>query len=261
MEIIFDNQERLTVDFVDSPVTDYFKKCYKHLQHVPFNFRERYLPYYDKSNSAEKLCNFAKKLNIDVDKQKLKDQQYLNWLHQIYETNYFSGLDWLQYHDLIHDCEDVNNSIGGTNAYRIDWEENAGPLFTKFDHKWKNSFVHNVQTGQVYTVWAELGKKPYDYWKDNEPDNFERLCQLSKPIVTLEPKLIFAVQPKELLKQPELEFDSWWNRYHDGWCNHWNISSWSYSDMYGTIVYGQIREIDKLQHLANNNHCPVKIVL
>lgn len=260
MEIIFDNHEKLTIDFVDSPVTDYFKKCFRHLQHVPFEFFERNLPYYNNPNSAGKLYNFAKKLNIDVDQEQLKDQQYLNQLHQIYEDNYVSGPEWLDFHDYIHQCEDMNNNSGHNNAYHIDWRESAGPLIAKFDYNWKTSFVHTIQEGELFTVWTELGKKPYVYWKDGEPNDLKRLCELAKPAISLEPKIKFVTKTKHTLPSTNAEnFNNWWSNYHDDWCSHWQIPSWSYHDMYGAIVYGKIRELDTLQYLAEHNHCPVKI--
>lgn len=259
MQIVFDNQETINFEFIESPVTDYFRWAYKHLQHVAPYFDKSNLPYYI-GDCFSDLVSCAAQLNIEVDRSRLVDQNYLNELHEIFEKKTDGSYNWLSYNAYIHLCEKSNNSQGNNGVYNIDWGDKSSPLVKKFDYQYTSSFVNKVCTGQIFFEWSELGKTPYDYWQNREPDNLQRMCELAKPTLCIRPRISIACKNIDKLEKIDKgQFSNWWNNFHDQWCNHWGISEWTVEQIHGVIPYAQTHETAKLQYLAENNHCPTKI--
>jgi hypothetical protein len=259
MHVIFDNNTTIEFEFLESPVTDYYRRAYKHLQHVPLQFNLWDLPYIQ-TNCFQNLQRYAKPLGIDIDILRLKNQDYMNQLHEIYEKNYDGAENWLFFHEHIHLCEDHNSSHKNTGVYHIDWREKAGPITGKYKAEYTKSLVTKTQTGQIFFKWSELGKIPYTYWKDGEPDNIERICQLAKPMLAVRPKIQIACTDIDFLANKDAQgFNRWWSQFHSKWCNHWGLTEWKLDQMFGIIPYAQTQQVDQLRYLAENKHCPVKI--
>lgn len=260
MEVIFDNGESLQFAFLDSPVTSHYKNVYKHLQHVPFDFNKWDMPNYDKSQAHNDLEKFATLLDITLDPIKLNDQNYFNYLHSIYENNYNGSEHWLSYHEQIHLCESLLHNGDSSGFYHIDWREKGGMLTGKFNNQWITDLQNTVKAGQIFFRWSELGKIPYTYWKNCEPDSIERLCELAKPMLHLRPKVQIAVKKLNFIPESNIEkFSHWWKKYHDEWCAHWNLQKWPIEYMFGVIPYAETSQVDILQKLVEQKSCPVKI--
>jgi len=260
MDVIFDTGDTVCFEFLDSPVTAHYKKVYKNLQHVTFEFQQWDLPYYNQERCFAGLENYAKLLGIDVQKNMMRNQDYLNSLHEIYEKSYDGSSNWLYYHEHIHLCESAIRNGESSGYYHIDWREKGGLLTGAYRQSWNNYLISTVKPGQIFFQWSELGKRPYTYWHNNEPNNINRLCELAKPMLALRPKIIIAVDCINTLQHVSSEeFDNWWNTYHNDWCAHWGIDQWSLQHMYGVIPYAQTHQIDLLSSLAKENRCPIKI--
>jgi hypothetical protein len=119
-----------------------------------------------------------------------------------------------------------------------------------------------LQPGDLYLQWAELGKTPYRYWMDNEPDDKERLCNLAKPWVNLYSKLIVSVgshSHNQLDNQSD--FDLWWQSRSQEWCQHWNIDSWTLADINSVIVIGKIDNFEELTNILHDTAVPTYVRL
>ena len=262
MKVIFDNNKELEFEFVESPVTDFFIKSYRHLQHIPIPFKDWDLPGVpEEQDIKENLCTAGESVGVAVDKDKLSDQNYLNYLHKIYEKNYKQGDEWLVFHEHIHLAEKTNSkNSGASKYYHIDWREKSGPLVKKFNYEWKKYFTLDIKKGSLFFQWSELAKTPYAYWEDQEPNDINRLNELAKPALTVRPKILLAVQDIDGKSDKNLDkFNDWWSRYHDSWCQHWNISEWTINDIFGMIVYGKTNDLDLLDELVRSRACPTKI--
>lgn len=264
MKLLFSNNE--TVDFYldNSPLGQEYQKIYKHLSHIPIPYRAWDSPYYldnvDYKELVSRLLTYAGKLSLPIDQERClaKDQKYLNEIHKIYETNYDGNPDWLDFHQHIHMCE----GLPVRKLLYIDHREKAGPLEKPYKSIWLENTTTTIKAGTVFSQWSELGKSPYNYWRDQEPADINRMCQLSKPWTLLRPKLIIALEDVDLLANVQiLEFESWWKNYSEEWCRHWNLPSWTVHDMFAVTTIGQVDNVEKIKEQLKNQATPIKILL
>jgi hypothetical protein len=266
MQIVFSNDKKVDIILNSTSLALTYQKIYKHLSHVPVPFREWDSPYYVRTKSihqiVEKLILYANKVSVKIDRQlcELQDQEYLNNLHRIYEKNYNGNPDWLDFHEHIHMCE--KTCTERANVLNIDYREKAGMLEKPFDLAWLTSATTKVKTGDVYIKWAELGKTPYVYWANNEPETMTRMCELAKPWLKLRPKIIVALEDIDFLKGIDVPgFETWWIQYSIPWCQYWQIPSWGVSDIFGASVFGRVPDFTLIAEQLQNNMYPTRVLL
>ena len=267
MKISFNDGSVIPIELYGSIVEPAVIKIYKHLQHIKIPFQKWdnpfYLKNYSYSDIVDYLAEYGKLVGVNVDKKQClsNTQQYFNLLHKIYEVSYNGLPAWLDFHEHIHICENFYNQDGHLKL-TIDYREKSGMLEKPFNFLWIESTVAELKAGDVYISWAELGKSPYSYWQNNEPDDIQRICQLAKPWLTLRPKLNIALVDINFLYQKDIvNFNNWWKNYHEEWCLHWDIPQWTIENMFSHLVIGNVNDINNLTHLLKNNIFPEKVTL
>ena len=266
MKVLFNDGSIIPINLSDSSViVPNIIKMYKHLQHIPIPFREWDSTFYNESHSyfeiVDRLAEFGQLVGVKIDKQQCLDnsQSYFNLIHKIYEDNYNGTPAWLDFHEHLHICESFDTQH---QELVINYREKSGMLEQPFNFAWAESAVVELKAGDVYTSWAELGKSPYIYWKNNEPDNLQRLCQLAKPWLVLRPKLQIQLEDVNRLERKDIvNFNNWWKNYQEDWCLHWNIPDWTIKNMFSCSVIGNINNINNVTQLLKNNIYPEKVIL
>lgn len=265
MKITFSDQSHVVVGIENTPLANTYTQAAKHLQHVALPFREWDDPFYLESvtfaHLTDQLAKYASGVGLTVDKSQCNSQQYLNAIHKIYEKNYNGSPAWLDFHEHIHMCE--NYSKPQRPWLHLDYREKAGPLIKKVEPNWVTNLTTQVKSGDVYLAWAELGKTPYVYWKDQEPNDIARLCELAKPWQYVRPKLFVALKDFDLLDGIDVkDFRIWWQQYKDTWCQHWNIPDWTVEHMHGVAVIGKTDQAHQLTQKLKSHIYPtgIKIV-
>jgi hypothetical protein len=88
------------------------------------------------------------------------------------------------------------------------------------------------------------------------------MCELAKPWLVLRPKIVVALADIDTLHNVDIpKFESWWQQHSEEWCQHWNISSWSITDMCSVVRLGQVPEFENIIEQLKNNNTPTKILL
>ena len=264
MQILFENGVQVPIELTDSPAQETILSIYKHLQHVPIPFSPWDSSLYKETHTyyelLEKLVELGKQLDVDIDVSNRK-QSYWNYLHQVYEENYDGQPAWLAFHEHVHMCEGYHVQEPH-NTLSIDYREKSGPLEQPFNLDWLASATTKLKKGDVYLAWAELSKPPYDYWENGEPNDIERLCELAKPWLILRPKLMIALDDIDRMANRDQEnFNQWWKSYHDVWCKHYQIASWTLEQQQSVLVIGKILDVDPLVDLLKNQIYPIKVEL
>jgi hypothetical protein len=266
MQLIFSSDHVIDLAIDNSPLGLTYQKIYKHLSNVPIPFRPWDNHYYIEnltySELVEQLVKYAQQVSVVIDRSKClsQDQQYFNSIHKIYEQNYNGNSHWLDFHEHIHMCEIYFQKTNG--LFCIDYREKSGLLEKPIDQQWLSNTQTTIQAGDIYVRWAELGKTPYTYWKNKEPNDIKRMCELAKPWLKLRPKMYVALDDIDTLKNKQCnEFSSWWKDYHQEWAKHWNIPSWNIENIFGVSVFGKTTQLDLLKEQLKNNAVPTRIIL
>ena len=243
-------------------IADYYLKCLKHLQHLPLKFFQTDLSFdNDKDSIISKIISVGDKLGIVVSEDSLNNQKYFNFLHEIYEKNAINhdfNDQWLEFHSLIHYLE----SYGNKHHYmKIDFGNKAALLYKNFDYDFMSYSISEVKPGDITIQWSELGKTPYRYWRDKEPDNLSRICSLAKPWINLKPSIKINFSEKSFEKDDMDEFIDWFDQYETPWKKHWNCPLWdAYSQLY-PIKIGHIPGHNDMLNKLTSGHVPFKITL
>lgn len=270
MHILFDDGTDIPITIYPSDLSPVILKIFKHLQHVTLPFRPwdsyLYVDEHDRSFMIDRLCYYGSLLGINVDKEKCSriDQNYFNQLHMLYESHYDGSPSWLDFHEHIHLSE--RKTCRHEKTISLDYREKSGLLEIPYNHDWVRHSTSDIATGDVYVSWAELGKTPFYYWANQEPDDLDRICKLAKPWLKFRPKLKVALEPINRMqeirnKSLDEQFDRWWKQYHDDWCRHWGIDSWTIDDMFACNVIGHIDSISLVDDLLQARVYPVKVTL
>ena len=250
----------------DSPLGSTYQKIYKNLSRVPIPWRSWDNPFYEIRLShldlVDHLVKYGKKLSINVDQHRclIRDQLYFNQLHKIYEKSYNGDPDWLDFHEHIHICESYSQKH--KKVLCIDYREKAGLLEKPMDPDWIAETQTKVYAGDLYVRWSELGKTPYHYWKDNEPNELSRICELAKPWMKLRPKICIALEDINLLENvDQIGFKNWWSKYQEGWTTHWGLTRWTIENIFGASVFGKTLQAEQLKNYLRDDAIPVKVSL
>jgi len=269
MQIVFSNDKTVDLILNQTPVARLYQKIYKHLQHVAVPFQDWDSPFYFRNHSlpqlVDKLIMYAEKVNVPIDQERClaQDQDYFNNLHVIYEGNSNNGLEWAAFHRHLHMCEKNHDSeTVMQKTLKIDYNEKSGLLEKPFNQQWLKHASSKISAGDAFICWQELGKTPYTYWSDNEPNDIVRMRQVIRPWVKLKPNIFIALQDIDLQKSPKklVEFESWWAQYSKELCEYWNIPSWTSNDMYKCLVLGKVSNIDAVVTLLKNNAKPIRVL-
>jgi hypothetical protein len=266
MKLVFSNNQTVDLTIHDSPLGATYQKIYKNLSHVPIPFRHWDNPYYKENLTYPELVNclvkYAQRVSVDINIARCidQDQEYFNNIHKIYENNYNGDPAWLDFHEHIHMCENYFKTE--KHFLCIDYREKSGLLEKAMDPTWLLDTKTKIQVGDIYVQWSELGKTPYNYWKNNEPNDITRMCELVKPWLKLRPKIYIALEDIDMLENiPCAEFESWWNQYSQPWSSYWKISNWTIKNIFGVSVFGKTTQVDLLKEQLKNNAVPVKVSL
>jgi len=265
MYILFQNGNMIPIIAEANAFVDQVNMMFKHLQHIDIPFKDWDSHLYRTTplkTIAENLVEHAKALGIDadLDRCRAQDQDHLNNLHRCYELGYNGDPSWLTLHEHIHLCEQFGRSPANYLITEIDYREKAGMLEKKYNPEWLVHGTTKVEPGDVYMAWSELGKTPYSYWLDGEPHDPNRVCELAKPWLILRPKLFVVFGHIDFLAMKCTDqFNQWWQLYHDDWCKHWNLSSWSIQNMCTVNIIGKIADIEAMESLLDQKIYPIRI--
>jgi hypothetical protein len=266
VQILFNNDSRIEISLFDTEPANTIRRMYHHLQHVELSFREKDDPFYTYkftyTEVVNRLVHYGKIVSVEVDPARClqHDQQYFNKLHKIYEKKYNGVTDWLNFHEHIHLCEQYITKP--LMSLILDHREKAGPLNKKFQLEWLKESSTQICTGDVYLGWAELGKFPYQYWRDNEPNDLARMCELVKPWNTLRSTIHVGLENINILTNLKIdEFNSWWSIYENAWCDYWKIPSWPLEYQLGIIPVGKVSKVSEIKNMLQNNIYPTKVLL
>lgn len=271
LKIWFDD-DVIEIDLYSNPVASWLHSRYKHLAHLPLEFDQKNMFFNrstDRSAVEHAVKQSAHDLNISIDDSQLASQLYLNHLHSIYENNFLhsaykektlSTNSWIAFHDAVHLLEKLNSPGSLLPFVSFDYNTRAGHLERPFDRQHLKLATSQLKKNQCFVQWEELGKTPWDYFHNHEPNDIERLCELAKPWLMLRTSFRVACDDFDLAQHADFdEFNQWFSEYQQPWCDHWGLTDWRPEEMLQVIPIGEIHDVDRLIAHLQQDRWPVKI--
>jgi hypothetical protein len=269
LHIVWQDGKTIDILLEDNPVADYYYSCIKHLQHIDLQFDARKNPLYAKQTNQEdviqELLSLAPKVGLEVNKDLITDQAYLNQLHAVYFENAQQltfDPAWLRIHDCIHLIEDfIGTGLTRTSIW-FDYESKAGPLIKPFDREYLKYAITDVDAGVCYVREHELGKNPALYQRHGEPMDTKTICTQSKPWVWLKPVLSIAFQSQNNYNTfDEPAFNQWFAPLRDSWCQHWSVPDWTPKEMFASIPIGTVDNLPEFIKCFTDLDYPKRLAL
>jgi len=175
----------------------------------------------------KEFCEFADLPKISFEKI---DQETCNILHKIYEENHDrlarrpNSAILYKLHHAIHKAEKYNTGITKFRL-KVGWGIKEGPLTQKMNCQ--PYYENNIIKNNLYLPWSELGKTPYIYWRNREPNDRERFNQLCKPHITFRANFFVAVED---IKKPWTfpnQFNQFFNQFKSQWLEKYGLDDWT----------------------------------
>lgn len=259
----------ISISLFDNPAADYYYNCIKHLQHVDLEFDERTngLLNIDFDLIADKLFRCANLIDLTVDKLMLRQQEYLNYLHDIYFNNVNKDVkqdyntNWLNFHHYIHLLEEINGQRARLKIVWFDYLKKAGLLSHALDRSWVKKYaVQNVDAGTCFIKSHELGKAPLLYKQDNDTRNIMQLAvpwKIMRPIVDVPVEDIRTYD--YFVKHEQEDFDRWFAPYREEWCKYHQLTDWTPAEMFAKIPIGQLDDVKIFRQRFEQGNYPKRI--
>ena len=199
----------------------------KHLHKIDIDVVESELE--DVSNLDliyKEFCDFAGLIKMPL--RNLSQITY-NALHKIFEDNQDrlsgrrnNGIVY-KFHHAIHNAE---RGYGKSRSkLNVGWGVKEGPLTQYMNCQ--PFYEDSIKRNNLYLPWAELGKTPYDYWLNKEPNNQTRFNQLCKPHMTFRAKFFVALTNIEKPTPFPNQFNQYFNQFKSQWLEKYNVDDWT----------------------------------
>lgn len=235
------SQHTLRYNLCDNPIAKrWYRKIY-HLQQLPLD--DCYTPR-ARPPSVEELQSsmrndvslLQQKISLEYPMKSCYDQQDFNYLHALtVSTQYDYDTEirdiFHRLHRTLHRLEQQYTDRGTLPRIHAGWGEKEGLLGEVFDID-PYQYYESMKPGHVYLVWAEFGKTPYDYWRDNDIDNEESFLKNCRSHTTFRAQFTLSLRYIDEIF-PE-EFEIWFKRYQSAWKNTHGIG-WTPIHQWGGI--------------------------
>ena len=262
IDIVLDNSNRYSISLKENSVANSLCTMLKHLTRLPLRFGALDNPYtLNRDLVIEQITKISDELSLPLDQMQLVDQQYLNHLHTYFENRADDKPLWQMYNEAIHLFEVFNRGTQKEKKLSLDYGSKAGPLARPFQYQECNNIQTQFGAGDCFVDFNELGKTPYQYWRDYEADDVNRLCQLAKPMLRLNFKIMVALEDIDLGPKDSEIFEQWFAPYRKQWCQHWQLNNWTVAQMQGGILIGRIHNIKSFKEDMQTGAIPSRLCI
>ena len=141
----------------------------------------------------------------------------------------------------------------------VDWKDQAGRIETPITDELLDELVSVVRAGDVFVAYAELGKPPYTYWRDREPNDTARMCELAAPWKSFKPRIGIALADRELHPSDWPEFCAWFESVQDAYWQGLKLPARPVSQQQCVLPVGRVEDWQHLKALMTNGHAIQRI--
>jgi len=226
------NDHQLYYHLADNPIANEWVKKIKHASKIPLDrlYTSKNDRNIDKKEIYTAITEDIKILNNIIgqiyDLKIEYDQNDCNLLHGFtvahqydYDVNVRDIFHRL--HRKIHLLENIFSNSNKPWLF-VEWGEKGGLLTTQYKESPYQYYDLEMLAGNIYQLWAESGKTPYTYWKNQDSDNVEHFINNCKPHTTFRPGFSLCIN-NITYKPYDKEFEKWFDRYRQVWQKKYNV--------------------------------------
>jgi hypothetical protein len=194
-----------------------------------------------------------------IEKRSHYGQPELCAMHDVYvdmanDPDYDIFPQTYQLNQLIHLCE---NALAGRHDplfYTISWGGNDGDTMEDFSEDPYQYYTLDIRPGSLYLYWVEIGKRPGEYWHDQDPDDMDSFMH------TVRPHLSWSAHCKINLRGRHYRppaFWAWFDSYRERFLQQYGLSD--YTDLHecGAIALAHPRDPGYLDQLRQ---CSARVI-
>ena len=245
---------QIPYQLANNPIAEEWIKKIKHISKIPLD------PIYTSRNDVTITkeivnSNITKDINLlnsvlgkIYDIKSEYTQQDCNYLHSFtIEHQYKQTLETRniihRLHRQLHLLEDRFNVEYKQQWILAEWGEAGGPLTSNYKKSPYDYYDLNMVAGNIYHLWAEFGKTPYTYWKDQDVDDIDHFINNCKPHTTFRPGFALCIDDY-VEKSYDAEFEKWFEKYQSIWEETYNAPTISPYSTGGVLLANPLDQFD-----------------
>lgn len=183
--------------------------------------------------------------NYQLTKKDHYDQQDLCAMHDVYvemarDPACDTHNETYCLNKYIHLCENTLTGPSSLYYFPIAWGTNDGLTMQEFDIDPYKFYTSNIVPGNIYLYWSEVGKKPFEYWHNKDPDNVEHFLSLTCPHNTWSAHCKIALTPSG--SGLPLDFVKWFDQYKQPFLDKWGLDDWTVLHEFGAIELATLQD-------------------
>ena len=227
-------------ELADNVVATKWYKAMKHLRNIkPHDHDSGMKAPRDIQTVYKEFCLAAGIEQIKFDQI---DQPILNRLHELFmehadrmSRNQSKHILY-EFHQAIHQTEsamDEKSHYKWTHMHIVSYSDKAGLLQDEFpcNKHYSDSLIQD----NIYLLYSQSGKKPYNYFFDGEPADFEKVKKVMKPHHTFIPNWFICLEDREPIHLPQ-EFWDFFEPFRPWFLENYGLEKWDHEDEYGGVL-------------------------
>ena len=246
---------QILYQLANTPMAGEWIKKIKHISKIPLDttYTNKNDPTITKESLNSNIAKDIESLNNIIGKiydvKSEYTQQDCNYLHSFtIKHQYNQTLETRniihRLHRQLHLLEDRFNVEYKQQWILADWGEAGGPLTSIHKQSpYDDYYDLNMAAGNIYHCWAEFGKTPYSYWKDQDVDDIDHFINNCKPHMTFRPGFGLCIDD-HVGKSYDAKFEKWFKKYQSIWEETYNAPPISPYSMGGILLAKPLDQFD-----------------
>jgi len=244
-EIVFINKKTADTKSIlytlsDNEVAAKWIKCMKHLRNIePYSMDSNLVQPRNIRKVYKEFCQAAKIKPIKFNKI---DQNLLNSFHEQYmDYNMRLAVNedrhlLYEFHQAIHHAEsemDSDNFYRYTQMHQISYSYKAAAFQEEFPCN--RYYSSSLKKDNLYLLYSDSGKKPYNYYYDGEPPEFEKVKKTMVSHRTFIPNWFVCLQDRDPGQLPSKFYD-FFEPFKAWFLKTYNLDKWDHVDENSAVL-------------------------
>jgi hypothetical protein len=248
---------RVKYILADNPLAKKWYVAMKHLRNVrPHKFDSLHTDAREVTICYKEFCEFA---GIEPVHYTEINQQVLNTFHALF-IEHNERLSKLknnhiiyEFHQSIHQAEhdSKNTAPRQQRKYRISYSNQSAPFHEKFPC---NLFYSKeLIKDNIYLLFSDSGKRPYDYFFDNDTDTMEKVRKTMVANYTFMPNWFVCLEshtPSEL----DPSFYTFFEKYKSWFLEKFRLNKWDHVDEQSAVLVAETADETDVSKLINSGY-------